>query len=101
MSIEKNDEEIKNYRQKVKHLQYEHQNNIAELKAEAMITLQNAQKDHTEQENELLRDKKDLKTKLREQELANQDEIKALKLVSILLLEFNRSVVLSIITATK
>lgn len=65
----------------MKHLQYEHQNNIAELKAEAMISLQNAQDDHTDQENELLRDKKDLKKKLRDQELSNQDEIKVLKLV--------------------
>lgn len=46
-----------------------------------MISLQNAQDNHTEQENELLRDKKDLKKKLRDQELAHQDEVKVIKLV--------------------
>lgn len=81
MANEDTDDRIKEFRQKVKHLEFEHQNNIAELRAEAMINLQAAQDNHTEQENELLRDKKELKLKLVEQEVARQDEIKDLKLV--------------------
>lgn len=79
---EKNEEELKFYKQKVKHLQYEHQNNLTEAKAEAMVSLKLAQDDHLEQEKELLRDKRELKSKTREQEMSNQDQIKALKLVS-------------------
>jgi hypothetical protein len=73
---------LKFYKQKVKHLQYEHQNNLTDCKAEALVSLKMAQDDHTEQERELLRDKRDLKAQMREQELAHQDQIKSLKLVS-------------------
>ncbi|KAJ3619672.1 hypothetical protein MTP99_005336 [Tenebrio molitor] len=79
-AAEKNEEELKFYKQKVKHLQYEHQNNLTDCKAEALVSLKMAQDDHTEQERELLRDKRDLKAQMREQELAHQDQIKSLKL---------------------
>ncbi|XP_044262326.1 dynein regulatory complex subunit 4 [Tribolium madens] len=79
-AAEKNDEELKFYKQKVKHLQYEHQNNLTECKAEALVSLKMSQDDHTEQERELLRDKRDLKAQIREQEVAHQDQIKSLKL---------------------
>ncbi|KAK9712535.1 Growth-arrest specific micro-tubule binding [Popillia japonica] len=79
-AAEANEEELKFFKQKVKHLQYEHQNNLTECKAEAMVSLKLAQDDHTEQERELLRDKRELKSKIREDELSNQDQIKALKL---------------------
>lgn len=49
-----------------------------------MVSLKLAQDDHTEQERELLRDKRELKSKIREDELSNQDQIKALKLVFLL-----------------
>merc|ERR1712111_312578 len=38
--------EIKVYKQKVKHLLYEHQNNISELKAEGSVALKQAQDGH-------------------------------------------------------
>ncbi|RZC42859.1 growth arrest-specific protein 8 [Asbolus verrucosus] len=79
-AAEKNEEELKFYKQKVKHLQYEHQNNLTECKAEALVSLKMAQDDHTEQERELLRDKRDLKAQMREQELSHQDQVKSLKL---------------------
>ncbi|XP_017770078.1 PREDICTED: growth arrest-specific protein 8-like [Nicrophorus vespilloides] len=79
-STEKNDEELRFYKQKVKHLQYEHQNNLTECKAEAMVSIKLARDDHAEQERELLRDKRELKAKGREQEMANQDHIKSLKM---------------------
>nr|CAH7717294.1 unnamed protein product [Callosobruchus chinensis] len=76
-AAEKNEEELKFYKQKVKHLQYEHQNNLTEAKAEALVSLKNAQDEHSQQERELLRDKKSLKSHGREQELAHQDQTKA------------------------
>nr|CAD7572451.1 unnamed protein product [Timema californicum] len=78
---EKHQVEIKVYKQKVKHLMYEHQNNLSELKVESMVGLKLAQDDYTEQELELLRDKKNLKAKLLEQELASEEDIKALRMI--------------------
>lgn len=46
-----------------------------------MVALKMAQDDYGEQEMELLRDKKDLKARLKEQELAKQDELRNVKLV--------------------
>lgn len=60
---------------------YEHQTNLSETKAEHMVALKLAQDDHVDQENELYKDKKDLKKTMKEQELAHLNEIRALKLV--------------------
>lgn len=65
----------------MKHLQYEHQNNLTECKAEALVSLKNAQDAHTEQEKELLKDKKNLKIQLREQGNSYEDQIKNMKMV--------------------
>lgn len=81
-SAEKNEEELKFFKQKVKHLQYEHQNNLTECKAEALVSLKNAQNEHTEQEKELLNDKKTLKIKIRELENSYEDQIKNMKMVA-------------------
>ncbi|XP_015437986.1 PREDICTED: growth arrest-specific protein 8-like [Dufourea novaeangliae] len=77
---EKHEAELKLYKQKVKHLMYEHQTNLSETKAEHMVALKLAQDDHTIQENELYKDKKDLKKTMKEQDLAHMNEIRALKL---------------------
>lgn len=69
------------YKQKVKHLLYEHQNNIAELEAERIAALKLAQEDHRGNELELRKDKRSLKVELKEQELANEDVMKNLKKV--------------------
>lgn len=71
--------EIKVYKQKVKHLLYEHQNNISELKAEGSVALKQAQDGHNGSEMELRKDKRALKVELKEQELAHEDVIKNLK----------------------
>lgn len=47
-----------------------------------MVALKMAQDEYTAMENELLKDKNDLKSKLREQELAHQEVIRQLKMVS-------------------
>lgn len=70
------------YKQKVKHLLYEHQNNIAELKAEGTVSLKLAQDGHSTKELDLRKDKRALKVELKEQELSHEDVIKNLKIVS-------------------
>lgn len=72
--------EIKVYKQKVKHLLYEHQNNIAELKAESTVALKLAQDENRGNELDLRKDKRSLKVELKEQELAHEDVIKNLKM---------------------
>merc|ERR1712098_486459 len=71
--------EIKVYKQKVKHLLYEHQNNISELKAEGLVSLKQAQDGHNSSEMDLRKDKRSLKVELKEQELGHEDVIKNLK----------------------
>ncbi|XP_053594567.1 dynein regulatory complex subunit 4 [Microplitis demolitor] len=78
--LEKHDEEIKLYNQKVKHLMYDHHNNLSETKAEHMVALKLAQDDHNEEENELINDKKELRKIQKENELAHINEIRSLKL---------------------
>lgn len=71
--------EIKVYKQKVKHLLYEHQNNISELKAESTVALKLAQDENRSSELDLRKDKRSLKVELKEQELSHEDVIKNLK----------------------
>ncbi|XP_018330024.1 dynein regulatory complex subunit 4 [Agrilus planipennis] len=77
---EAHDEDLKAYKQKVKHLQYEHQADLTDTKSEALVALQNAQDDHTQQEREILRDKAELKRMFREHEGIHDEQIKNLKL---------------------
>ena len=58
---ERHQVEIKVYKQKVKHLLYEHQNNISELKAESTVALKLAQDEHRMAQADLLKDKRSLK----------------------------------------
>ena len=69
------------YKQKVKHLLYEHQNNISELKAEGAVAIRLAQDDHRGEDLDLRKDKRALKVSLKEQELSHEDIIKKLKRV--------------------
>lgn len=77
---ERHQVEIKVYKQKVKHLLYEHQNNLAELKAENTVTMKLEQKEHRDQEHFLVSNTKNLKLELKEQELSNENMVKTLKL---------------------
>ena len=70
------------YKQKVKHLLYEHQNNITELKADGILTLKLEQEEHRTSESDLRKDKRNLKIQLKELELSHEDVIKNLKRVS-------------------
>ncbi|KYO22223.1 growth arrest-specific protein 8 [Alligator mississippiensis] len=77
---ERHQVEIKVYKQKVKHLLYEHQNNLTELRTEGTVSMKLAQKDHRAQELELRRDMRSLKVELKEQELANEVVVKGLRM---------------------
>ncbi|XP_062923550.1 dynein regulatory complex subunit 4 isoform X2 [Mobula hypostoma] len=77
---ERHQVEVKVYKQKVKHLLYEHQNNLAELKIENTVALKLGQKEHHDQERHLVNDMRNLKLELKEQELSNENMVKTLKL---------------------
>lgn len=72
---EKNSEEIKLFKQRIKHLSYEQQNTIAEIRATEMVNLKQNQDDHYAQETQLQQDKTDLKNKLTEQQLAFEENL--------------------------
>lgn len=76
---EKHQVEIKVYKQKVKHLLYEYQNNVAHLQGDSERTLQVEQEEHTGREQQLKKDKRALKLELKEFELSHEDIIKNLK----------------------
>mmetsp|Transcript_56951 Transcript_56951/g.180191 ORF Transcript_56951/g.180191 Transcript_56951/m.180191 type:complete len:473 (+) Transcript_56951:101-1519(+) len=77
---ERHQVEIKVYKQKVKHLLYEHQNNITTLKADGEQALKLAQDEFRKHEGNLNKDKRSLNLKLKEQELAHEDVVRQLKL---------------------
>ncbi|KAK2500714.1 hypothetical protein MC885_009138 [Smutsia gigantea] len=77
---ERHQVEIKVYKQKVKHLLYEHQNNLTEMKAERTVAMKLAQKEHRTQEGVLRKDMRALKVELKEQELASEVVVKNLRL---------------------
>lgn len=72
--------DIKHTTQQMKHLQYENQTRIAEIRAEGMTQLKLAQEDHGLQELELLNDKRELRRLLREKEEMNELQIQQLKM---------------------
>lgn len=55
------------YKQKVKHLLYEHQNNVSTLKADAELGLKLAGEEAAKREAELQKDCRNLKLELKEQ----------------------------------
>lgn len=69
--------DIKNVMQQMKHLEYENQTRLCEMRAEFMTQMQQAQENHGAQEQEIMRDKRELREMLREkgdaQEMALQE----------------------------
>ncbi len=55
------------YKQKVKHMMYDHQNSLATLKADGELLVRQAMEQAAEREQELLKDKQALQQELREQ----------------------------------
>lgn len=79
-AAEKNEEDMKFFKQKIKHLQYEHQNDLTECKTQSVVTLKEAADNFHDQEKELLKDKRTLKAELKENELGYQDLTKSFQL---------------------
>jgi hypothetical protein len=75
---ERHQVEIKVYKQKVKHLLFEHQNNITQLKAEGETALAKQQQDFRQREAEAKKEKRSLRYDIKEHELANEDVIREL-----------------------
>lgn len=78
-SEERHQVEIKVMKQKVKHLLYEHQNNLAQLKSEAQLELKVNNELNEEGQMDLRTEKRQLKISMKEQELAHEDVIRNLK----------------------
>jgi hypothetical protein len=72
--------EIKVYKQKVKHLLYEHQNTVSVLRTDAENALKMQQDDFQKRSGELSEDKRSLKLQMKETELAHEDLVRSLKL---------------------
>ncbi|XP_051726995.1 dynein regulatory complex subunit 4 isoform X4 [Ctenopharyngodon idella] len=77
---ERHQVEIKVYKQKVKHLLYEQQNMLSELKAESVVSTKQLQKKHAVLENHLQKDMRNLKVYLKEQELSSENVLKSIYL---------------------
>ncbi|XP_069724798.1 dynein regulatory complex subunit 4 [Phaenicophaeus curvirostris] len=94
---ERHQVEIRVYKQKVKHLLSEHQENLAELKAEVTLSKKQTQEEHWVQEMKLQEDIHSLQMKLREQEQAHETLVKNMLLkqekeITRLRMDFERQV---------
>jgi growth arrest-specific protein 8 len=76
---EKHQVEIKIYKQRLKHLLQEHQNEITHKKTESEIALKISQDDDREIESEMKEDKRNLNIELKEIELSHEEFIRGLK----------------------
>lgn len=78
-SEERHQVEIKVMKQKVKHLLYEHQNNLAQHKADTQLEHKVNSETHEDALLALRSEKRNLKVNIKEQELAHEDVIRHLK----------------------
>mmetsp|Transcript_16600 Transcript_16600/g.24984 ORF Transcript_16600/g.24984 Transcript_16600/m.24984 type:complete len:477 (+) Transcript_16600:64-1494(+) len=76
---EKHQVEIKIYKQRLKHLLQEHQNEITHKKTESELALKMAQDDDREIEADVKEDKRTLNIELKEIELSHEEFIRGLK----------------------
>jgi chromosome segregation ATPase len=79
-SEEKHLAEIKVYKQKVKHLLYEYQNNLTRIQTDAEKTLDHSQEENNQVVDGLKKQIRTLKLELKELELSHQEVIKNIKL---------------------
>jgi growth arrest-specific protein 8 len=78
-SEERHQVEIKVMKQKVKHLLYEHQNNLAQLKSEAQLEAKVSNELNDESQLGLRQDKRSLKISMKEKDLSHEDIIRNLQ----------------------
>lgn len=76
---EKHQVEIKIYKQRLKHLLYEHQNEVTHKKTEAEMALKMAQDDDREAESDIKEDRRTLNITLKDTEFAHEEYIRGLK----------------------
>ncbi|XP_062500968.1 dynein regulatory complex subunit 4-like [Corticium candelabrum] len=77
---ERHQVEIKVYKQKVKHLLYQHQSSVTEFRHQGTVAMKMGQDEHRKSEKELVDDKRSLKVNIKEMELAHEEVVKALKM---------------------
>ncbi|XP_077060481.1 dynein regulatory complex subunit 4 isoform X3 [Siphateles boraxobius] len=77
---ERHQVEIKVYKQKVKHLLYEQQNMLSEVKAESVVSTKQLQKENAVLQHHLQKDMRNLKVDLKEQELSSENMLKSIHL---------------------
>jgi hypothetical protein len=68
--------EVKIYKQRIKHLLFEHQAEATEARTEGIVALKMAQEGHRSSETEVKADRRDLKTVIREMETSHEDFLK-------------------------
>lgn len=76
---EKHQVEVKIYKQRLKHLLHEHQNDITIKKTEAEVALKMAQDDNREQQADVRNERRTLNIALKEIELSHEQYIRGLK----------------------
>lgn len=76
---EKHQVEIKIYKQRLKHLLQEHQNEVTHKKTESEQALKMAQDDNRENEADVKEDKRNLNIELKEIEISHEEYIRGLK----------------------
>ncbi|KAI5741200.1 hypothetical protein M8J76_011406 [Diaphorina citri] len=79
-AAEKHEQEIKQFKQKVKHLMFEHQSHLSDLQVDGLVGLKLAEDEFEKREIELLQDKKALKEDVRKIQMAHSEEIRNIKL---------------------
>lgn len=76
---EKHQVEIKIYKQRLKHLLQEHQNEVTHKKTESELALKMSQDDNRENESDVKEDKRNLNIELKEIEISHEEYIRGLK----------------------
>ncbi|KAJ9461727.1 Growth arrest-specific protein 8-like protein [Diplonema papillatum] len=77
---ERHQVEMKVYKQKVRHLLYEHKAQVSQLKTEAERALKNKVEDHTSKEGAFRQDRGHLSTEKKAQELGHRDQVHRMQL---------------------
>lgn len=68
--------EVKLYKQRIKHLLFEHQSEATDAKTDGQVSLKMAQEGHRSSERELKTDRRDLRGAVKELEAAHEDFVK-------------------------
>lgn len=71
------------YKQRIKHLLFEHQNETTVKKTDVQVSMKIAQGDHRTSEGELKKDRRALKQELKEMQIAHDDHMRGLKMVRV------------------